>query len=150
MKALLDTSTIIAAMLTDHADHTPAQCWLAEGKSGSFEYYVSSHSCAEVYAVLTRLPRKPPISADDAWCLLHENIFSYAHLVELTSDDYVTLIEQAAKNDVTGGAVYDAIIATAAQKVVVDQLVTLNVADFERVWPDHTGRVCSPKNVAPP
>jgi predicted nucleic acid-binding protein len=57
MKALLDTSTLIAAMLPDHVHHAPALAWLSRAKSGAFEFVCSAHSLAEVYAVLTRLPR---------------------------------------------------------------------------------------------
>jgi predicted nucleic acid-binding protein len=35
-----------------------------------------------------------------------------------------------------GGAVYDAIIARAAEKVKVDKLLTFNVRHFRRVWPE--------------
>ncbi|MSQ93492.1 MAG: PIN domain-containing protein [Gemmataceae bacterium] len=67
MRALLDSSTLIAAMLPDHVHHSPAHAWLSQAKLGTFEFVVSGHSLAEVYSVLTRLPRTPPITAAEAW-----------------------------------------------------------------------------------
>jgi predicted nucleic acid-binding protein len=63
MKALLDTSTLIAAMLPDHVHHADALPWLAQAKSGAFEFVCSAHSLAELCAILTRLPRTPRIGA---------------------------------------------------------------------------------------
>jgi predicted nucleic acid-binding protein len=68
MKALLDTSTLIAAMLPDHVHHAHALAWLSRAKSGAFEFVGSAHSLAEIYAVLTRLPRTPPIGPTDNRC----------------------------------------------------------------------------------
>ena len=36
----------------------------------------------------------------------------------------------------SGGTVYDALIAKAAQKSKVERLLTFNPDDFTRVWPD--------------
>jgi len=38
MKALLDSSTLIAAMLPDHIHHAPAHAWLSQAKLGSFVF----------------------------------------------------------------------------------------------------------------
>jgi len=35
-----------------------------------------------------------------------------------------------------GGSVYDALIARAAEKAVVEHLVTFNASHFRRVWPE--------------
>jgi predicted nucleic acid-binding protein len=36
MNALLDSSTLIAAMLPDHVHHAPAHAWLDQAKQGTF------------------------------------------------------------------------------------------------------------------
>jgi predicted nucleic acid-binding protein len=41
MKVLLETSTLIAAMLPDHPHHAPAIPWLSRAKSGAFEFICS-------------------------------------------------------------------------------------------------------------
>jgi predicted nucleic acid-binding protein len=146
----MDTSTLVAAMLPEHPDHTHAHHWLSRAKAGAFQLSVSAHSCAELFAVLTRLPRTPMITADEARTLLRDNVLAIAEIVALAPVDYVAMIEQAADQGIIGGSIYDAIIAKAAELAVVDRLVTLNVNDFVRVWPGHGGRITSPTALAPP
>jgi len=67
MKVLMDTSVLIAGLLSDHVQHAQARSWLAQAKAGTFEAVVSSHSLAELYSVLTRLPRTPRITPAEAW-----------------------------------------------------------------------------------
>jgi predicted nucleic acid-binding protein len=150
MKALLDTSTLIAAMLPDHVHHAAALPWLARAKSGALEFVCSGHSLAEIYAVLTRLPRTPPISPSEAQRLIQENIGAHAQVRSLASNDYAQLIEWLAQNGVAGAAVYDAVIARVGELAAVDYLVTLNVADFQRVWPAGGARIVSPQTQSPP
>jgi predicted nucleic acid-binding protein len=149
MKVLLDTSVLVSAMLSDHVHHVHSQPWLAQAKGGAFEAVVSAHSLAELYAVLTRLPRTPRISPAEASELILENVASYT-VVALTGADYKKLIEDLAKIGVSGGAVYDAVIAQAAQLAKVDLLLTLNVNHFQRVWPAGASQVGSPVAMAPP
>ena len=150
MKALLDTSTLIAAMLPDHVHHAHALPWLSQAKSGAFEFVCSGHSLAELYAVLTRLPRTPPIGPDGALRLIQENVTAHAQVYSLSSDDYGLLIELLAQKRIAGAAVYDAVIARVAELTAVDYLVTLNVADFQRVWPAGAARIVSPQAHPPP
>lgn len=150
MRALLDTSTLIAAMLPDHKHHALALPWLSRAKSGAFEFVCSGHSLAEIYAVLTRLPRTPPISPAEAVRLIQENIPAHARIQALFGDDYVLLLEWLAQNRIGGAAVYDAVIARAGELAGVDYLVTLNVADFQCVWPAGAARDVSPQTHPPP
>jgi hypothetical protein len=68
----------------------------------------------------------------------------------LTDAQYVDLVERMSREGIAGGAVYDAIIATAAEVAGVDLLVTLNVSHFLRVWPAGASRIVSPLTAAPP
>jgi predicted nucleic acid-binding protein len=117
---------------------------------GTFELVVSSHSLAEVYAVLTRLPATPRITPQAAWQFLETNVLSCAVVVVLQGHHYRELIEQAARNGLAGGTVYDAIIAKAAEAAGVDYLLTLNVTHFQRVWQAGAARIVSPGTLAPP
>jgi len=149
MKVLLDTSVLVSAMLPDHVHHAHSRPWLEQAKAGAFEAVVSGHSLAEVYAVLTRLPRTPRITPAEALQLIQENIAPHT-MVALSAEDYVKLIEDLAHLDVVGGAVYDAVIAKAAELANVDSLLTLNVGHFQLVWPGGASRVVSPLALAPP
>lgn len=119
------------------------------GFMGTVPFVCSAHSLAELYAILTRLPRTPRIGPIDALRLIQENVGSHAAIRSLSSDEYAELIESLAQNGVTGGAVYDAIIAHIAELALVDYLVTLNVADFHRVWPSGGARFVSPQTQPP-
>jgi len=44
----------------------------------------------------------------------------------------------------TGGIVYDALIAFAARKAKVDRMLTFNVSNFRRVWPEGGDRIIAP------
>src|SRR5437868_1854398 len=149
MKVLVDTSVLISGMLSDHVQHAHAQPWLAKAKAGAFEAVVSGHSLAELYSVLTRLPRTPRIGPAEALQLIQENLASYT-IVSLSAPDYMKLIEDLARAGVVGGAVYDAVIAKAAELANVDVLLTLNVGHFQRVWSGAAARVVSPLAMAPP
>lgn len=85
-----------------------------------------------------------------AWNLIEENIVSYAEIQTLTADDYLNVIENLVQHDLSGGVIYDAIIAKAAQLAEVDKLLTLNVDHFRRVWPAEAGRIVSPETETSP
>ncbi len=150
MKVLLDSSSLIAAMLPDHVHHAPAHAWLSRAIAGDLEFVVSGHSVAEVYSVLTRLPRTPRISPSEAWRMVQDNILSCAQIVVLTGDDYVVLLAELSRQSLGGGLVYDAIIAQAAALAEVDLLVTLNTDHFQQVWPSGARKITSPLMVTPP
>jgi predicted nucleic acid-binding protein len=133
MRVLFDTSVIVAALLAGHGHHAAAHPWLSRAKARSIEMLVSGHSLAEVYAVGTRLPAQPRITAEMAWQLLQENIIKCAQLVTLSAADYGALVEDLSLHGMTGGVVYDAVIARAASLAQADCLLTFNVHRFQRL-----------------
>jgi predicted nucleic acid-binding protein len=143
MKVLLDTSTIIAGLLLEHVHFPAADAWLTKVRSGSLGYFVSTHSVAETYSVLTRIPRKPRIAPTVALQMLEDNIFRFAQLVTVGGNDYVDIVKDLAGRALIGGIVHDAVIARAADLAQVDYLVTLNESHFQRVWPAGASRVLS-------
>jgi predicted nucleic acid-binding protein len=150
MKVLLDTSGLVSAMLPDHIHHAQSRPWIERAKAGAFEPVIAGHSLVETYSVLTRLPRRPRITPADALQLIQQNVPPHATIVALSGDDYLMLIAELSLTGVAGGAVYDAVIAKAAEMEDVDQLLTLNVTHFQRVWAGEAGRVATPQTLAPP
>ena len=136
MKVLFDTSVLVAAMVQPHPMHARALPWLRRAKAGECDFVVASHTVAELYAVLTTLPVTPRISPGAAWRLIHENVETTAKVVSLSAYEYVATIKRIAELGLTGGVVYDALIAQAAQKAGVERLLTFNLEDFKRVWPE--------------
>lgn len=144
MRALFDTSVLVAAMVTAHPMHDRARPWLARAKDGRCDLALAAHSLAEAYAVLSTLPVRPRISPRSAWQLVRENTDGVADIVTLTAKEYAGVLERLARASLGGGVVYDGLIARCAQKARVDRLLTLNPADFVRAWPDGVSKIESP------
>jgi predicted nucleic acid-binding protein len=144
MKILFDTSIIVSGIIESHPMHSKCLPWLQRAKAGEFECVVVSHSLAETYAVLTTLPVKPRISPLVAQRLIYTNLEALARIVPLTTADYRTTIDRMAELGLSGGTVYDALLATIARRLSVDKLLTLNADDFHRVWPEGKSVVVTP------
>ena len=116
--------------------HERSLVWLKRAKAEELEMLVASHTIAELYGVLTTLPLRPRITPDTALRLILENVRKIAKIVPLSVSDYEATIERLAELGIPGGAVYDALIARAAEKSSAERLLALNASDFERVWPE--------------
>lgn len=136
MKALLDTSVLIAALVEAHQSHDRAFPLLRAARNREYEWFVSQHTLAELYCNLTRLPYEPKITPKGARDAIRHDITALAHVVALSPADYGKVIERMAALGLTGATIYDALIAHAAEKAGVDRLYTLNPSDFRRVWPE--------------
>jgi predicted nucleic acid-binding protein len=144
VRVFFDTSVLVAALLEAHPRHTEAAAWLRRAKAGEVEFLITSHSLAELYATLSALPARPRLSPADAWRLVQENVASAARLIALSPADYAKTIERASEKGLSGGVIYDALIARAAEKADAERLLTLNQADFRRVWPEGESILLSP------
>lgn len=144
MKVFLDTSVLVAALVHRHPNHQQAFPILDAVVARELEAYLSTHSLAEAYAVLTRLPLRPSIHPSEARLLLERNVLEQSHLVELDGEDYRTVLASAADNGWRGGVVYDALLLQAATKVNIDRIYTFNVSDFQRLAPQLSEKICSP------
>ena len=136
MKILFDTTVIIAALVETHPMHNRAFPWLKRVRANEFELTVAGHTLAESYAVLSTLPIKPRITPLVARKLISENIEPNGKIITLTAGEYKAVIKQISELGLAGGIIYDALIAKVAQKSKVEQLLTLNIEHFNRVWPD--------------
>jgi predicted nucleic acid-binding protein len=144
MRILFDTSIIVSGIVESHPMHSKCLPWLQRAKAGDVECVVVSHTLAETYAVLTTLPVKPRISPLVAQKLIDTNLEAMARIVPHTIADYRTTIERMAEIGLSGGTVYDALIAAVARRLPVDKLLTLNADDFRRVWPEGKQVITTP------
>lgn len=62
----------------------------------------------------------------------------------LTARDYARALDAMAGLGLSGGVIYDGLVAQVARRLKADLLVTLNPRDFRRVWPEGAERVCEP------
>lgn len=99
----VDTSVVVAAFASWHEGHQAALAALAQGPD------IPAHVLVETYSVLTRLPAPHTAPADVVTAFL-EDRFRRAPLT-LPAEAWIRVLTRAARGGVTGGAVYDALIA---------------------------------------
>lgn len=133
MSVLLDTTVLVAALVEAHPRHAQAFPWLQKIRSGAVKAMISTHSMAETYAVLTTLPISPRIAPSAAWALLEHSVMPYVEAVDLSASEVRQAIHQMSRQGLSGGVVYDALIAAAAVKGGAESIVSLNCSDFRRV-----------------
>jgi predicted nucleic acid-binding protein len=105
---LLDTSAAIALIVEDHEAHAAT----LEGVRGH-RLGLAGHAWFETYSVLTRLPGALRRSPADVIRLLTHNFPASGFLGEAAS---VELGPELSRLDVSGGAVYDALVGAAARQ----------------------------------
>ena len=135
MKILFDTSVLVAALLELHPNHRLAFPWLLNVKKGKHLGFISIHSLAELYAILTTIPIHKKAATHEIWTIISNSIFQYFEIVELAKSDYQQILQLLSKNELRGGIIYDAIIAHAAYIAKVDKLLTFNTKHFKKAYP---------------
>lgn len=105
---LLDTSTAVALVVEDHEQHGATLERLRGKRLG-----LAGHAWFESYSVLTRLPGGRRRSPADAVRLLTQNFPASVFLTETASRELTT---ELARLQISGGAVYDALVAAAARE----------------------------------
>jgi predicted nucleic acid-binding protein len=101
-----DTSVVVAAFTRWHEHHDRARAALDKGTQ------LIAHVAVESYAVLTRLPAPRRVPSELAIRLLAEH-FGRPSLV-LNAAGYESTLQHAGEHGITGGSVYDAVIAATA------------------------------------
>lgn len=133
MRILVDTSVLVAATVQAHEHHPPSLRFLQKVHQGKWKAFVATHSLAECYAVLTRLPIKPAIAPLQAQQLIENNFLSVLESIELRLQDYQKVIELMAQSSQRGGMIYDALLIRAAERKKLSHLLTWNQKDFLRL-----------------
>ena len=105
---LLDTSAAVALIVEDHEAHARVMATVGGRRLG-----LAGHALFETYSVLTRLPGGRRRSPTDALRLLRHNFSASVFLGEEQARD---LAAELARLDLSGGAVYDGLVAAAARQ----------------------------------
>ncbi|MHB1472442.1 MAG: PIN domain-containing protein [Dermatophilaceae bacterium] len=103
---LLDTSAALAFVQPSHAAHATTYAALVERPKG-----LAGHAAFETFSVLTRLPPPDRLTPQAARRLIEVN---FPHTRFLSSEGSAALVAQLSASGVSGGAVYDALVAAAA------------------------------------
>lgn len=135
-KTAVDTSVLVAALLSWHEAHSPAFAALSAAVEEG-ELLLPSSSLIECYSVLTRLPSAHRLSPRDAAGLLVSALREAGRVVGSRAGAAWGFLATLVREDVRGGATYDRRILAEAQAAGADRLLTLNGSDFRRFALDH-------------
>ena len=131
---LCDTSVLIAAVSSWHEFHPRTHAEIELRERNDEQLVIAAHSLAETYAVLTRLPAPHRLRAADAVALIERN-WSDTPTVHLTGPEMWSALHEAERRTVTGGQMYDVLIAVAALKARASTIVTWNVRHYAAFAP---------------
>ena len=139
MRALLESSVLIAARDAGDADRVASDKLLAAG--GNLIYQLA---LAEVFSILTggRLGRR--VGAATAAKLLEQSIVPLVEMVSLSARETMAALKAAEARGARGGAVYDLLHLVAARKARADAVVTLNGRDFQALAISGDPRIQAP------
>lgn len=130
-KTAVDTSVVVAALLTWHEAHPPAFAALTAAVEQD-ELLLPISSLIECYSVLTRLPAAHRLGPGDAAGLLESALRKTSRVVGLRSGAAWGFLAALVSEGVRGGAAYDRRILEEAHAAGADRLLTLNGSDFRR------------------
>lgn len=103
MKVFCDTNLLVAAFCESHPHYSAARPIVERVIAGKDEGFVSAHSLAEVYSVMTRLPGGNQAAPATAWQLLSANVMEHFTVIHLTGKEYAETLKEAAAPGVQGG-----------------------------------------------
>ena len=135
-KTAIDTNVLLAALLRWHEHHEVARHALELAFQEETEVLLPAAALVEAYAVLTRFPAPHRLSPQNAFELIYQSLGGRCRLVSLANDDLWSFLEGIARRQVRGRATYDSQILMSAAKAGADRILTLNLADFERLKPE--------------
>lgn len=144
MNIFCDTSVLVAGSVRHHPHFNRARPVLEAAKNRKGDFFISSHSLAELYSVLTNLPLHPRIVPSEAKAIIDTNIRPYFKCVNLTAKMYEEAIQCCLQQGVAGGIIYDALLLCCARSAKAQRIYTFNVRDFQRLMPDLATMITAP------
>jgi len=128
----LDTSVIIAGLVSWHEDHSRSRSALETALAAPEPTILPVHALLEAYSVITRLPPPRRLTPNKARTLLSESLRESTRLVGLGEEGW-SVIEELADRLIGGGMTYDAAIVASARKAEATRILTLNGRHFKRL-----------------
>jgi predicted nucleic acid-binding protein len=144
VKVFFDTNVLVAASEQSHPHHGPAFQALQRVTASKDDGFMSTHSIAETYAALTRLPVQPRIHPAEAARIITDNIVRHIQMVPVGKKDYLYALKSVAEGGWSGAKIYDALIVGCAARCGAERIYTFNLADFRQLAPNLEDRICAP------
>lgn len=104
----VDTSVAVAALDAAHTSHAPCR-----DAARTYRPALAGHAAYEVYSVLTRMPGQLAVAPDAARQVIRAG---FPEVVSLVEADAADLLDRVGVLGITGGGVYDALVAQAAHR----------------------------------
>lgn len=131
MNVFFDTTVLVAASVRSHPHHAPAFGALRRAASGEDKGFISTHSIAEVYAALTRVPVIPRIHPAEAARIVTESLIPHFECVAIGKKEYLQALETVQSGGWAGAKIYDALLLGCAAKCRAQRIYTFNLGDFQ-------------------
>lgn len=125
MRICPDTSVLFPSLVRHHEDYARTSRELDWRIEQGDEFVFAAHTLIETYSTLTRVPPRFRLSAQIAFDSV-ARLVAGRPVVALTAEEYLDLLRGAPARRVSGGRVYDALIAATAVKAGADAILTLN------------------------
>ena len=145
MNIFFDTSVLVAACVRDHPHHVQAFPALRRVVARTDRGFISNHSIAEIYSVLTRLPIVPRIHPAEAARIVTDTVLQNLETVPLAKRDYLEALTAVQHGGWIGAKIYDALLLMCAAKCGADRIYTFNLGDFRALAPASLqSKICAP------
>jgi predicted nucleic acid-binding protein len=122
---VIDTSILVAAMVTPEAHHEVCLDLITRGGCGIY-----LHGIVEAFNTLTGGRKGFRVPASLATELLEEDFVPQLTVATLTVTETLQAMREAESRGVRGGAIYDYLHLVAARKANAEKLFPLNVSNF--------------------
>jgi len=135
-RVAIDTSVVVAALLSWHQHHDRALAALAAARSSQQGVILPLPALVESYAVLTRLPPPFRLAPPVAWRLIEAAFAQHATVPALDGATAWSMVANLAPAGIAGGATFDAHILACAKHGGAERLATFNHRHFQRLGLD--------------
>jgi predicted nucleic acid-binding protein len=122
-----DSSCLIAAVCAWHEHHDAAFDAMESRRSAGRVVVLAGHALAETYGVLTRLPPPHRLAPADAGAVIQESFVRGTRLAALPGSSYAALVRRLAQEGMSGGRIYNGIIAESARRARATTLLTFKL-----------------------
>lgn len=127
----VDTNIFVAGFLELGPSAAAAKTVLHAASSGRIRRPCTTwHCCLEFFAVTTRLPGECRLSPGDAVWIVQKDIFPVFDVAQLSDSERLDFLDEAVRERVTGGRIYDAHLARIARHAGAKAMITENVRHF--------------------
>jgi predicted nucleic acid-binding protein len=144
MKAYFDTNVLVAALKVEHTHHARSLALVHRVRRDEIVGCVAAQSLAELYSVLTRTPFVVPVYPDEALIMIQQSVLPHFEIVDVNAQSYLAAIVACGSAGWKGGRIHDAVHIQAAVQAGCELIYTYDIAHFQSLAPEWSGRIQSP------